>query len=208
MKIFDISMPIHSQMPVYKNKQEKRPVIEITRDIDQGARESRITMDMHTGTHMDAPMHMIKGGRDISCYSLDDFVGPCIVLDFSHLDDAITKGDLENKEFETGSFVLLKTRNSMEDVFNPAFVYLESSGAAYLAEKGVRGVGIDAPGIERNQPGHETHKILLEWGIMILEGLRLKGVGEGHYTLIALPLNIPGAEAAPVRAVLLERNAY
>ena len=85
------------------------------------------------------------------------------------------------------------------------FIYLAESGARYLVDKGVRGVGIDALGIERNQLGHPTHKLLLANGIYILEGLRLKEVKEGSYTLIAAPLNIIGVEASPVRALLLDK---
>ena len=74
-------------------------------------------------------------------------------------------------------------------------------------DKGVIGAGIDSLGIERNQPNHETHKTLLSNKIMILEGLRLKHVEEGPYLLIAAPLNIPGVEASPVRAFLIERDS-
>jgi hypothetical protein len=62
---------------------------------------------------------------------------------------------------------------------------------------------IDALGIERSQPNHDTHKILLGAEIVILEGLRLKEVEEGEYLLVAAPINVVGAEAAPVRAILI-----
>ena len=75
-----------------------------------------------------------------------------------------------------------------------------------MLETGIIGVGIDSLGIERSQPGHETHKTLLGNSIMILEGLRLKEVVEGKYILIAAPLNIPGVEASPVRAFLMDRG--
>ena len=73
-----------------------------------------------------------------------------------------------------------------------------------MRDQGAIGVGIDALGIERNQPGHPTHKILLGAGIVILEGLRLKGVPEGDYFLAAPPLKLNGYEAAPVRAALIK----
>ena len=65
-------------------------------------------------------------------------------------------------------------------------------------------MGIDALGVERSQPGHETHLALLGHDIMVLEGLALKDVAEGRYLLIALPLLIDGADGAPARAVLVE----
>ncbi|NLN41761.1 MAG: cyclase family protein [Clostridiales bacterium] len=207
MTIIDISMPIHIDMPVYKNRDEKRPNIQVVRDFSRGSvYESRLSIDMHTGTHIDAPLHMIEGGEDLRVYPIERSVSPCRVLDLTHIEDSITKDDLIKKEFESGEFLLFKTKNSWDEEFNPNFIYLEKSGAEYLVEKGVIGAGIDSLGIERNQPNHETHKTLLSNKIMILEGLRLKHVDEGSYVLIAAPLNIPGVEASPVRAFLMERN--
>ena len=99
----------------------------------------------------------------------------------------------------------MKTKNSWDDQFQSDFIYLDKSGAEFLEENNVLGVGIDALGIERNQPYHETHKILLSRHIPILEGLRLKEVPAGEYILHALPLKIAGVEAAPTRAVLITK---
>lgn len=207
--IIDISMPIRLDMQVYKNRDEKRPDIKVMRDFDSGSvYESRLSIDMHTGTHIDAPLHMIEGGEDLTVYPIERSVSPCRVLDFTHIKDGITGDDLSDKEILPGEFILLKTQNSLEEDFNPDFIYLERTGAEYLQKKGVTGVGIDSLGIERSQPGHETHKTLLGNRIMILEGLRLKGVAEGAYILIAAPLNIPGVEASPVRAFLMDRGAF
>ncbi|MFY9175953.1 MAG: cyclase family protein [Caldicoprobacterales bacterium] len=208
MTIIDISMPIHVDMPVYKNREEKRPSIQVLRDFSSGSvYESRLSIEMHTGTHIDAPLHMIDGGEDLTVYPIDKFVSPCKVLDLTHVDKAITKDDLINRDIVSGEFILFKTKNSWDEEFNAKFIYLDKSGAEYLVEKGVIGAGIDSLGIERNQPNHETHKTLLGNKIMILEGLRLRHVEEGPYVLIAAPLNILGVEASPVRAFLMERNS-
>ncbi|MDD3613274.1 MAG: cyclase family protein [Caldicoprobacterales bacterium] len=207
MKIIDISMPIHEQIPVYKNDPGKKPSIKILRDFKQGAktRESRLDLELHTGTHLDAPLHMIEGGMDSRFFRLEDMVVKCKVLDFTPVSGGITDEDLKKKRIEEADYLLLKTKNSFDQTFNMDFIYLAESGARYLVDKGVRGVGIDALGIERNQLGHPTHKLLLANGIYILEGLRLKEVKEGSYTLIAAPLNIIGVEASPVRALLLDK---
>ncbi|MEW9121800.1 MAG: cyclase family protein [Thermotaleaceae bacterium] len=205
MKIYDISMKIHQNMAVYKNKEEKRPRLEILRDYQESdAYESRITLEMHTGTHLDMPLHMIKDGKTIDMLELKKVVRYCKVLDFSMVSEKISRIDLEQKEIERGDFLLFKTKNSLSEEFEPDFVYLDALGAAYLKEMGVEGVGIDALGIERAQPGHETHKILLEAEIVIVEGLRLRAIEEGEYFLFAAPLLIGEAEAAPIRALLLE----
>ena len=205
VKIYDISMEIHENMTVYKNKEEKRPQHTIT--VQKGdVTESRICTDMHTGAHIDAPLHMINGGDTIENLDLSKVITRCKVFDFTHISDKITREDLKDKNIEKGDFVIFKTRNSFREDFDFQFVYLEKSGAEFLKEKGVIGVGIDALGIERDQPEHETHKILFGSGIVILEGLRLKDVEEGEYFLFAAPLKIKGAEAAPTRAVLIKEE--
>ncbi|HHW56378.1 MAG TPA: cyclase family protein [Clostridia bacterium] len=205
MKIYDISMEIHENMTVYKNKEGKRPKHTIT--VDKGdVTESRISMDMHTGAHIDAPLHMIKGGDTIENLDLSKVITRCKVFDFTHISDKITEEDLKDKEIQKGDFILFKTRNSFREDFDFEFVYLDKSGAQFLKEKGIVGVGIDALGIERSQPNHETHKILLGAGIVILEGLRLKDIEEGEYFLHAAPLKIKGAEASPTRAVLIKED--
>lgn len=205
MRIYDISMEIHDDMMVYKNKPEKKPKIEVAKDFSIGdSYESVITMGMHTGTHIDAPLHMIMDGEATDSIPLESCIKKCRVIDFTHITDKITKEVLQKKEIYEGDFILLKTKNSFSSEFDFQFVYLEKSGAEYLEGIGVSGVGIDALGIERAQVGHETHKILLSKGILIIEGLQLKDVPEGEYTLYALPLKIRNVEAAPVRAILIE----
>lgn len=205
MKIYDISMTISDNMTVYKNKDEKKPKYKVLQDFTNStAYESSIEMGMHTGTHMDAPLHMIENGSTIDNTPLSSTVGKCKVLDLTNVEDKITREDLIQKNISRDDFVLLKTKNSYVENFDFNFVFLEKGAAEYLKEKQIKGVGTDALGIERSQSGHETHKILLSSGIVILEGLRLKEVQQGEYFIYASPLKIKGAEAAPVRAVLIK----
>lgn len=208
MKIYDISMKIQHDMAVYKNKDSKKPIIKVLQDFSSGsAYESNITMDMHTGTHIDAPLHMIENGSAIEELDLERVVTHCKVIDFTAVENKITKDDFLNKEINKDDFIILKTKNSFNDEFDFNFVYLEKSGAEYLKDKKIKGVGIDALGIERSQAGHETHKTLLGNGITIIEGLRLKDIREGNYMLCALPLRIDNVEAAPARAILIEEKS-
>ena len=205
MRIIDISMPISEQMSVYKNKDEKRPKIETKQQAN--ITETLLNLDAHTGTHIDAPLHIIPGGDTISRFHLEQLICPCRILDFSKVSGGISREDLITKEVVSGEFILLKTKNSFVEGFQFDFVYLKEDGAKYLAELPVMGVGIDALGIERDQPGHPTHKFLLEKSIPIIEGLRLKDAAwEGKYLLIAAPLSLVNTEAAPARVVLLETS--
>ncbi|WP_264844236.1 cyclase family protein [Caldinitratiruptor microaerophilus] len=207
MRIHDVSMPIHPGMPVYRNREEKRPAFAVTRDFDAqgaGVRETRVSLDTHTGTHVDAPLHLFPDGTGVDRLPLEALVGPCRVLDLTGVPGGIRAADLAPHGVRAGEFVLLKTRNSLREGFDPSFVYLTAGAAAFLAGRGVRGVGIDALGIERDQPGHPTHRTLLGRGIVVLEGLRLGTVPPGEYWLAALPLRLIGLDAAPARVVLVE----
>jgi arylformamidase len=202
MKIYDITAPVFEGMPVYKNKPEKQP--KFTKVTNAHVTESRIELDAHTGTHIDAPLHMINEGETFETISLEKLVGPAKVFDLTTVEDGITKADLENLDIQEGDFVLFKTRNSFEDEFNFEFIFLKEDGANYLAERKIRGIGIDALGVERSQPGHPTHKALFGADIIVIEGLRLKEVETGSYFMVAAPLKLIGTDASPARVLLFE----
>ncbi|HZG60406.1 MAG TPA: cyclase family protein [Anoxybacillus sp.] len=202
MKMYDVTAPIFEGMPVYKNKPEKQPKFStVTNDY---VTESRVDMDVHTGTHIDAPLHMVKNGETFETISLEKLVGTCKVFDITNADDKISKNDIAHLDIQENDFVLFKTKNSFDDAFNFEFIYVAEDAAQYLAEKKVRGVGIDALGVERSQPGHPTHKTLFGNNIIIIEGLRLKDVPEGQYFMVAAPLKLVGTDAAPARVLLFE----
>lgn len=206
MKIIDISWPISAVMTEYKNK----PVMcmdHIKTFGKDGARESIFRFSTHTGTHVDAPSHFLRDGLTIDQIDLNRCFGPCVVVDCTNVEEAVTAEDLENVEIEKDDIVLLKTTNSALEAtasFDPYFVYLHVSGALYLAEKGIKAVGIDYLGIEHSQEGHLTHHELFKHDVVIIEGLRLGHVETGHYMFSCFPLNLVGAESAPARAVLFE----
>ena len=177
--IYDISMIIHPKMMVYKSKEEKYPKIKQVNFFEkEGNYESELTMNLHTGTHIDFPLHMIKDGSNSNTENLDTLIGKAKVFDVTHLKEKITSEDIKDFKIETNDFIIFKTKNSFSEKFDYDFIYLEESAASYLANKKIRGVGIDALGIERAQANHPTHKILLSQNIIILEGLRLKEVPE------------------------------
>lgn len=204
-RIHDISMTIAEGMSVWKNYAHKKPVILVQQSHREGKpQESLITLNSHTGTHVDAPLHMLPDGEAIDAIPLDALCGPARVLDLTHVKQHIGKEELSACGILPGERILLKTSSSLTEYFDPAFPYLRQDGAEYLAELGVRLVGIDSLGIERAQPGYPTHLALMRKGIVILEGLRLQEVAAGHYILICAPLKLAGIDAAPARVLLLE----
>jgi len=203
-KIYDISMTIEEGMQVWKNYEAKKPRIENVQNHDQGKpHESLLTMNVHTGTHVDAPLHMLAGGETIETISLERLVGPARVLDLTHAKECITKEDLEPFAIQKGERIMLKTSSSYSEEFLLDFVFLREDGARYLADIGVGLVATDALGIERAQAEYPTHRTLMRGDVIIVEGLRLKDVPAGNYTLVIAPLKMTGIDAAPARALLL-----
>jgi arylformamidase len=205
MKIIDISWPISSDMTAYKDK--KVVAIEHTKIFERDhARESVLRLGAHTGTHIDAPAHFLADGALLDQQPLANTVGPCTVIDMTHINDCVDAAALQACALNASDIVLFKTRNSALAAtapFDPNFVYVAADAAQYLVTCGVKAVGIDYLGIERNQPDHATHTVLLGNGIAVIEGLRLAHVQPGSYFLWCLPLAVQGVEAAPARAILI-----
>ncbi len=203
MKIHDITAPIYKGMPVFNNIPEKQP--EITTTTSAHITESRISMDVHTGTHVDAPLHMINDADTIETIDITKLVRNVKVLDATSISEKISRQDLEGLGIEKDDFILLKTKNSFDEGFNFDFIYVTEDAAHYLVEIGISGVGIDSLGIERAQEGHPTHRALMSNGIIIMEGLQLKDIESGQYFMVAAPLKIQGTDASPARVLLLDQ---
>lgn len=208
MNYIDISWPISSTMTTYKNKSDVHIDYVKTFHQDQ-VRESRITMGMHTGTHIDLPAHFLEQGEDSNFFSLEQVNGMCQVIDLTHCQEKITAQDLLPFTFEQ-DIVLFKTKNSYyanTGEFQSDFVYIDESAAFYMQSTypTLKAIGIDYLGVERNQQSHMTHISLLQNGITIIEGLRLASVEQGVYELRCLPLKIEHVEALPARALLVEK---
>jgi len=210
-KIHDISMLITPDMMVYKDNPDKKPRFTNMRNHQNGtSHEATVCMDIHCGTHIDMPLHMINKGSTMDTFDFTRLITPCKVFNLTHISNpVITAKDIKDLPILRGDFVLLKTKNSYHDKskgFDYEHVYVDESGARLLAKREINGVGIDSLGIERAQADHMTHKSLLSGDIIILEGLELGDISEGEYELIALPIKLMGVEGSWVRAVLVEND--
>lgn len=192
MKIFDISLLLNEQTITYPGTTALK--ITPTRSSVTGSALSEITLSSHAGTHIDAPAHVIEGGKTIDQIKLDTFFGPCRVLDLTQVKDGILVKDLEGKNIKEGERILLKTTNS----------FLTSDAASYLAGLNIKLVGIDSLSIkQRGLKDNRAHTELLSKDIPIIEGLNLAEIEEGKYTLIAFPLSFTGIDGSPARIVLI-----
>lgn len=204
MKIYDVSMTISKDVQVYKNKEEKKPkFINASNFQNSSAYETNVLLNLHTGTHMDFPLHMIEDGATSDTLDLNKLIREVKVFDLSHVNEEIRKEDLVKFDIKENDFVLFKTKNSFEDTFNFKFVHVTESAATYLTEKKVAGVGVDALGVERDQKGHPTHHILMDHDVLIIEGLRLGEVPEGSYMMYALPIKMKQVEALLLSVILV-----
>jgi arylformamidase len=205
--IVDISVPIHDAMAVYRGNPAVR-IRAAMRLAKDGVNLSEICLGSHTGTHVDAPSHFVRGGAGIDRVDLRRFVGPTFVADLRDVRGGIAAEDLERAAIpRRTSRLLLRTRNSRlwhpARAFTTEFVYLAPDGADWLLHRGVRLVGIDYLSIEGfHITGAPTHKRLLGAGVPIVEGLDLYRVRPGRWNLIALPLRIEKGDAGLTRAVL------
>jgi arylformamidase len=206
--IYDISMPLREGMPVYEGNPLFRRVEthELGKD-GSPVNQSRLEMGVHCGTHIDAPRHFEKDGFMVEGVPLENLVGPARLLHFSRRDQ-IDRADLEGLDWTGVERILFRTRNSDHwgrgGEFDPGYVYLTGEGAKFLVDKKIRLVGTDGLGIEQfGSKDHPAHHALLQAGVTLLEGLYLKDVPPGDYTLFCGPLRIEGAEGAPARALLI-----
>lgn len=166
---------------------------------NDGLHITRVLMETHTGTHFDAPFHMIRDGKKVGDYPMERFLGKATVIEC--MDPVIDAEDIPKKH---QAFVLFKTGNSERyNAFEKSFAHLSAEGAERLVEDGTKLVGVDYLSVDAfGSDNFEVHKILMRADILILEGLVMANVAPGDYDLICLPLKM-FQDAAPCRAILL-----
>jgi len=209
MKIWDISVTISPTLPTWPG--DPKAIVERVSAIAKGANAnvSRMDMGVHTGTHVDAPLHFIDGTSAVEAMNLEVLIGPARVVQVGDEVNVITREVLEGLDIPAStSRLLFKTRNSyywanQVQEFQTDFVGIDESGSKYLVEKGVRLVGVDYLSVAPYKQSRPTHQILLGANIVIIEGLDLSAIQPGEYQLICLPLKIEGSDGAPARAVLI-----
>ena len=205
MAIYDVTVTLRAGMPTWDGEPgpECRPIKLIGVD-GEPAQVSLLTLGTHTGTHVDAPSHFIPGGCTVEMLPLDALVGPCRVVEVgsgAHIEPT----DLE--AVAAGARRLLLKTSSGHLWSNPEFrrdfMALSPESAEWLVAQGVLLVGIDYLSIDPyDAEPAAAHLTLLGAGVVVLEGLDLRGVPAGEYDLAALPLKVAGADGAPARVVL------
>jgi arylformamidase len=167
-----------------------------------------LALGTQTGTHVEAPYHFLSDGATVDQLPLEILMGKVRVVE-TLVRERIQREDLEALDLRDDLRLLLKTRMSgqmRQPGFQEDYVYLSSDGAAYLAQVGIKLVGIDYLSIERyGTSDYAAHQALLEAGVIVIEGLDLSEVEPGEYDMTCLPLRIVGADGAPARVILRSR---
>jgi arylformamidase len=207
MQIFDVSVPISSKLPTWPGD----PAVSLTRasSIANGdpANVSRLEAGVHTGTHVDAPVHFVEGASGIDAIPVETLVGPCLVVAADPPGLELRPEDLPDTPHTR---VLFKTRNSehwarAEAAFDTEFVAVGPDLSRRLVAEGKLLVGVDYLSVESYHAPfeHPVHHALLEARVVVVEGLDLSRVEPGEYDLYCLPLKLVGSDGAPARTVLV-----
>jgi arylformamidase len=190
-------------MPVWPG--DTPPAREILLDLDQGdpITLSTLRATVHLGAHADAPSHYGVKARTIDCQPLDLYVGRCQVIRPALGGDSLVYPQDMPSDYEGTRILIALGVAPTDERFPTEFPALAPELIDWLADRGARLIGVDAPSVDpfdsKTLPAHGR---CLARDVAILEGLDLRAVPAGEYELIALPLRLVGFDASPVRAIL------
>lgn len=206
-EVYDISAPLNT-VPIYPGDWPYSRLWMARLDEGNGYNLSALALGSHAGTHLDFPSHLLKSGKSQEEYFLERFIIPAEVVCASG-EAPVKPRCLKGSKIDKGQALLFKTENSgrrlmHQAAFSEDFVSLSFGLAQLCVVMGVSLVGIDYLSVDKyGEDSLPVHRTLLENDVLILEGIDLAAVPCGRYSLICLPLSIKGAEASPVRAVLV-----
>ena len=195
MKIYDISQEIFSSQ-VYPD--DPKPEKKTIKSIKNGDLYNLTAFSMcaHNGTHIDAPLHFLEGGKSVDALSLESFVGMAYVVEHG---GALLAKDAE-EILETAK---KKSPDAARRILIKGAAIVSKEAAEIFASSELRLLGVESQSVGPEDAPMEVHRVLLSSEVVLLEGIRLSEVSEGIYFLSAAPLNLAGSDGAPVRAVLI-----
>ncbi len=210
MKIHDVTLTITPDLITWPG--DPNVILERVNKIEDGANAnvSRMDLGVHTGTHVDAPVHFLPGEPGIESLDLNVLIGPAMVFELPDSVGVVDADVLNGLDWsQPCERVLLKTRNSHywqadDHEFHRDFVGINAAGAEFLVTKGVKLIGIDYLSISPWKQSRPVHQALLKAAVVIIEGLDLSAIRPGAYQLYCLPMKLGGSDGAPARVVLVE----
>jgi len=210
MNVIDLTHPISEVMTVYPGSES--PILRNLANIEvDGYREQKLTFSSHTGTHVDAPAHMLPAGKALDRLTPDHFCGPGLRLDFTENEkSSIELHDLVlfEQDIRKCEFVLLQTgwsRHWASPAYFSRYPVLTEESAQWLAGLNLKGVGVDTISVdEMYSTGCPVHKAFFAEEMVIVENLtNLESIGGKSFLFCSFPLRLEGGDGSPVRAVAL-----
>jgi arylformamidase len=196
----DASRPLRPATPVWPGDRS----FELSQSREGGFVLSSFSTTCHVGTHIDAPLHLDQTAHGVEEVRLARCVGPAEVVRVPAARAAITPDDLPDAWAPSTSRILFKSDSyPIDAAIEKGFCGLSAELVHWLSDRGVELVGIDTPSVDVfSSVELPAHHALLARGMTWIEGLWLGDAEPGRYLLVALPMPLEGAEAAPVRAIL------
>jgi arylformamidase len=207
MQIYDISRTLDKGIEVWPGDPEFYPRWAMRIRDGETCNVAEIHMGVHTGTHIDAPLHLDDSGIDVSSIPIRNCIGPARVFSMA-AEKCIRAADLEALDWRGVERALFKTRSRRPEgqPFSRSYVYFAEDAAEFLARHEMYLVGTDGPSVDAFESELlPSHTILLGRGTVILEDAQLEKVPPGDYELFCLPLKLAGLDGSPVRAILRKR---
>lgn len=202
-KYYDLTAPISENTVVFPGDPTYKSEDVCTISHDSQFQLCHLHLGNHTGTHIDFPAHVIKGGKTSSDYTINDLIGSGLIIDVPIASSSITKDFVSKQPIRANDFVFFKTANnaiSKQDKFTHNYVYIEPEAAQELLTKGVKIVGIDYISVDQYEAEDlPVHKSLLSNDVLIVEGLELNNAPIGRCKIFIMPLNIPNMDGLPAR---------
>ncbi len=199
----DISQPLNNEIATWPGDTPFSYEVSCTKEQSGSVNIGKVTMSIHTGTHIDAPFHFDNDGKKVIDLDIHVYVGPARIIDVSSMDSIGVK-ELQQFNLEGVERLLLRTSShGNAQKFPDTIPFLCAEIAPFLSKKGVRLIGVDVPSVDPlDDKELAAHHQLFQHGIHILENVVLDHVQDGDYELIALPLALTEADGSPVRAII------
>ncbi|MCL2678994.1 MAG: cyclase family protein [Dehalococcoidia bacterium] len=201
-KLYDVTLPLRPGILTWPGD---APVVFCKSKVHGAGSVTDISLSVHAGTHLDAPAHMLENGAYTEDVDLCRLVGPARVVEVPHC-TMITHDILRGIDFGGASRLLLKTSNSellASGTFDKNYVALDAGAAEYVVEHGIQLMALDSLSVDVfDSDDYPVHKILLGAGVVVVEGVDLRGVPVGEYELLCLPLKLESSDGAPARVIL------
>jgi arylformamidase len=205
MTLYDITRTVSANTAVWPGDAPYTVSTALSLDAGASVNLTTLTLSPHTGSHADAYYHYARDGAHPAAMPLDAYIGRARVVTVARRDGALVPADFAHVALEGAERLLIHSHVSdlPDDVWPDTFPYLSVELIAWLAGLGTRLIGLDSPSVDafesRELPSHHA---LRAHGMVNLELLNLRGVPDGNYELVALPLKLDTACGSPVRAIL------